>query len=173
MRFDSWGDYVNIHYRWILADDHGRAPDLQDCHSAVSSETGREKQANILIAIRVSWSHVLYHALHLIKQLILLQKDFRLWITQWVTDITWFPRQHQLSLHSPRRSRLMLRYWRTPPDTFKLLQSDICVPIFTWCSLIKKKKWKLKMFENRWHSYGSEQIPVRLQTWSTPLTITE
>jgi len=39
---------------------------------AMSSKTGREKQTNILIAIRVSWSHVPHHALHLIKQLILL-----------------------------------------------------------------------------------------------------
>lgn len=165
MWFDSWGDHVDIRYRWFLADDHGHAPDLQDCHSAVSSETGREKQANILIAIRVSWSHVLHHALHLIKQPILSQKDFGLWFTQRVTDITWFPRQRRL--RSPRRSHLMLRYWRTPPATFTLLQSGICVPIFTWCSLKKKKQVILKMFKQMaqiWVRADSRETPNEINT---------
>lgn len=90
--------------------------------------------------VRVWWSDVLRHPLHLIKQLILLQKDSGLWFTRGVTDITWFPRQQRLSLHSPRRSGLESRFdERLRPR----LQSDIRVPIFT-CWWFNNKN----LFEN-------------------------
>lgn len=126
MRFDSWGDF---RYRRTPADDRGPASDLQEAHG------GRRETHKHLNRVRVWWSDVVRHPLHLIKQPILLRKDFGIWFTRRVTDITWSPRHQRLSLHSPRRSRLMSRF---DEHLRPRLQSDNRVPIFTcWCALTK------------------------------------
>lgn len=134
------------------------APDLQDFGSATRRAATGERQTNISIAVRVWWSDVLHHPLHLIKQLILLLKDFGLWFMRRVTDITWFPRQQRLSLHSPRRSRLVSRFdERLRPR----LQSDMSVPIFTWSSLTKNTI--LKTFEQMTQIRSDSNFHVHYQ----------
>ncbi len=129
MRFDSWGDFPNIRYRRIPADDRGPAPDLQDFRSATRSTAHKH-----LNRVRVWWSDVLRHPLHLIKQLILLRKDSGLWFTQRVMDITWSLRQQRPS--QPTQVSAYVEVWRTPPATFTVwhscsfLYSLVCTNIF-------------------------------------------